>query len=398
MIILTSFFTTGKSVSFHPVFEYDDFSEGILDPAKWSEVPGSNINNLFIDEHFVDPNERLYHTAQITPADKGVKLNLLQYTFVPGESVSFDVDYQSGSGNNIHFIDANDNNVRGIALFGTWNSEVFCAGNAFGIYHITVLFTQQGVDVQVKKPDDNIVLCRQFGEIQGANQYQFSVVTRTGDNGITHLDYDNFAINTEGRSGISNLSLPIAQWRFDEGFGTTTQDSSGNGNHGNLQNGITWTTDSRSGNALQFDGVDDRISVTRTPSVDLTEAVTLEAWIKRQSNTDGTIISRNGPFFMAIRNNVAMGGVLAGPGNSHSWTEVHGTTQLQQNVWYKVKMTYDGNQLKIYVNDVIDNSVPKIGQMPVISQQAWIGWGEPGQNQYFTGILDDIAIYDYAKY
>ena len=30
--------------------------------------------------------------------------------------------------------------------------------------------------------------------------------------------------------------------------------------------------------------------------------------------------------------------------------------------------------------------------MPVISQAPHIAWGEPGQDQYFTGIIDEVKI------
>ena len=172
----------------------EDFSSGTLDPTKWRERPSNTPSGMFTDEHFVHAQEGVYHTAQLQPTDRGTKLDLIRYTFAPGQSVEFDVNYQSGSGNQMHVLDANDNNVREIALFGVWNSENFCAGNAPGRYHVKAIFTQQGVDVEVTKPNNTTVICLQFGEIRPASAYNFSVVTRTGHNGIAHMDYDNFCV------------------------------------------------------------------------------------------------------------------------------------------------------------------------------------------------------------
>ena len=172
-----------------------------------------------------------------------------------------------------------------------------------------------------------------------------------------------------------------------------------NNNDGTIHGGAIWTTDSFSGYALDFDGVDNKISIIKTSSVDLTNNVLLEAYVKRKSNTDGIIISKNGPYFLGIRDNVIVGGVYANDGNcptscitSNTWTEVHGTKLLEQGVWYKLKMEYNGANVRVYVNDVLDGSMPKVGQMPQVSQAVNLGWGEPGQNQFFTGIIDQAKI------
>lgn len=78
--------------------------------------------------------------------------------------------------------------------------------------------------------------------------------------------------------------------------------------------------------------------------------------------------------------------------NPSAWTEIDGTTTLQVGTWYKLKMTYDGANVNVYVNDVLENSATKIGQIPQVSQNLNIGWGDPGQNYYFNGIIDEVSI------
>lgn len=203
---------------------------------------------------------------------------------------------------------------------------------------------------------------------------------------------------TSGLLALASLTSRadiVSQWNFNENSGLTTYDSTGNDNTGTLQNGVQWTTDSREGYALRFDGTDDRVSVLGTSVMNLTENVSLEAWIKRDSMQDGTIFSRNGPFFIAVRNNHFYGGIHTN-GGPEGWTDIEGTSNLALNQWYHVAMSYDGATIRGYVNSIEEASSPKSGIMVLRSQQPWIGWGEPGQNQYFSGVIDNIKVHDIA--
>src|SRR4029078_6505087 len=43
---------------------------------------------------------------------------------------------------------------------------------------------------------------------------------------------------------------------------------------------------------------------------------------------------------------------------------IQGTTSVQKNVWYHVAGTYDGSNLKIYVNGVMEGTVAHTGMIP----------------------------------
>jgi len=183
----------------------------------------------------------------------------------------------------------------------------------------------------------------------------------------------------------------VAYWKFDDGVGAVAYDLTGNGNQGSFEGGVAWTSDSKGGYALSFDGVDDRVNVVKTSSMDLTKKVTLEAWIKRASYTNGTIFSRNGPFYLAVKNDKLYGGVHT-DGGPEGWTYASGKTVLKTGVWYNVKIVYDGVSVKAYVNGREEGRASKSGLMVVRSQQPWIGWGEPGQNQFFHGSIDELKV------
>jgi len=166
---------------------YDDFSSGVLDTSKWEET------SVTIDEHFVDVDT--YHTAQLVPADKQIILEV-QNTFFPGDIIEYDVDYISGSGNRIHR--AVIDNL-GYSLFGFWNSvSDGGVGNDFGLYHVKITFTEEGLSNEITLPNGSIVHTRPDGNLPSSGlSHTFSLETRTGHNGIVHIDYDNVIVCLE---------------------------------------------------------------------------------------------------------------------------------------------------------------------------------------------------------
>ena len=88
--------------------------------------------------------------------------------------------------------------------------------------------------------------------------------------------------NPSAEASASFTSNLVAYWKFDEGAGTTTADSSGNGNTGILTNGPLWTA-GRLGKALYFDGIDDNVTVPDSNSLHLSDAFTLSAWVNPAS-------------------------------------------------------------------------------------------------------------------
>ena len=73
------------------------------------------------------------------------------------------------------------------------------------------------------------------------------------------------------RSAHSQAAGLSAAYSMDEGSGTTISDKSGNSNTGTLTNGPTWTT-GKYGGALLFDGVNDRVRVNDSNSLDTSAA------------------------------------------------------------------------------------------------------------------------------
>jgi hypothetical protein len=71
----------------------------------------------------------------------------------------------------------------------------------------------------------------------------------------------------------------VGHWKLDEGAGTIAHDSSRNENHGTLDGPIWRPSDGQIGGALEFDGNNDCVEVPDDPSFDITNEITVTAWI-----------------------------------------------------------------------------------------------------------------------
>ena len=74
----------------------------------------------------------------------------------------------------------------------------------------------------------------------------------------------------------------VGWWKFDEGAGTTAQDSSGYGNNGTLNGDPQWA-EGRFRGALEFDGAGDYVDCGSDPSLDLT-TWTITFWLNAAEN------------------------------------------------------------------------------------------------------------------
>ena len=202
--------------------------------------------------------------------------------------------------------------------------------------------------------------------------------------------------------GEPDTSL-IAHWKLDETTGLIAADSSANGNNGTLTGGLSFDTDSvspgQNGDALQFDGSLDYISVPNHATLQPTGALTITAWIKGDSWGAGSnvnIILRKGEanpnnYQLSITDGRVALNLDNGDGSGFS-----GDTVLATGQWYHVAATWDGSEVLIYVNGVLNNapSDPRSGSIGTDERAVYVG-GRAGTD-LFDGTLDDVRLYNRA--
>ena len=193
-------------------------------------------------------------------------------------------------------------------------------------------------------------------------------------------------------SSQANSDL-VGHWKFEEGSGNTAYDSSAYGNNGTIY-GATYVP-GFNGLGLSFDGQDDSVLVPYSTSINPPSAITLEAYVKRNSSADGMIISKNGPYFLAIRDNKVEGGIY-GPGTPSGWIHLRGVTDIGLDRWSHVMMNFDGAHIRVFLDHLLDNQAVKEGEMYITGQALRFGWGEPGHDQFFNGVIDEVKIHNAA--
>jgi fibronectin type 3 domain-containing protein len=197
---------------------------------------------------------------------------------------------------------------------------------------------------------------------------------------------------------VNNSATPglVAAYGFDAGAGTTVADQSGNGNSGTIA-GPTWTTAGRFGSALQFDGVDDLVTVADSASLDLTGGMTLEAWVRPTALSSwNTVVLKERPGYYAYAL-YANTGTSRPSGNVFTTSDfdVRGSAAVAANAWTHLAATYNGSSLVLYVNGTQAATLAATGAIATSTAVLRIGgnsiWGE-----YFQGLIDEVRVYNRA--
>ena len=184
---------------------------------------------------------------------------------------------------------------------------------------------------------------------------------------------------------------PVAYWKFDEGTGTTTNDSTSNKNHGTIS-GATWQTEDMcvSGKCLKFDGTDDEVTISNGPV--LTTNATIEGWFYWISGNTSLIRddTGGGGWILAYNN----GGNITYRLGGSSFNSSIAVAPLQ-NKWVHYAMTKNGATVNYYINGVIAHSGGSAGSTTSILP--WHIMKNGTGSNFINGYVDDVKIYPYAR-
>ncbi len=205
--------------------------------------------------------------------------------------------------------------------------------------------------------------------------------------------------NTGINSGL------VGYWTFDGKNITnaTATDISGNGNNGTLKNSPK-TAIGKIGQGFRFDGVDDYVTIPYSTSLNPSN-ITISYWVKENATPDvsDTIISGKHSsgdisYFSDMRgasNRNPTFGTYVG-GVNHFVTS---QTSLVVGKWYHIVGTFNGSIYIIYVNGVLDNTLPDSTPLySGASRPLSIGNLDNNgvQERFFNGTIDDVRVYNRA--
>jgi len=264
--------------------------------------------------------------------------------------------------------------------------------------------------------DDVGVTAYLLERCQGAGCSSFSQIaslagTTYGDSGLSPSTSYSYRVRARDQAGnlgpysqvasatTTGGSGPpaglVAAYAFDEGTGTGVADASGSGNAGSIGT-AAWTTAGKYGGALSFNGTSARVTVPDAPSLDLTGAMTLEAWVRPTSvgSWRDVVYKGNDSYYLmgssSLQSRPAAGGIFSG-----SYGETFGPSALPLDVWTHLAATYDGQTLRLYVNGDQVASKPQVGSLAPSTHPLQIG-GDAIYGQHFAGLIDEVRVYNRA--
>ncbi len=159
----------------------------------------------------------------------------------------------------------------------------------------------------------------------------------------------------------------------------------------------------RYGTALSFDGTNDFINVGNGASLNPTNTITIEAWIKPFAISSDWIRIAQKCNTAGIRNSYCL--IFAGLSQKIRWELFNGGTQrsvdslndIQLNAWSQIVGVYDGYNTKIYINGNLDNTNSYGTFMSIgISPLDLIIGSSVDDPRYFNGIIDEHKLYNRA--
>lgn len=206
---------------------------------------------------------------------------------------------------------------------------------------------------------------------------------------------------------LANIGMAgiLLELHFDEGAGDKVTDKSGAGNDGKVV-GAKWV-DGKFGSALEFDGAGTHAEVPDSPSLQITEEMTVAVWVYfhilgASSNHDAIAAKSNTWSFITFKR--------SNPAYQFAWWDSETKNLIpaepkwivsdwvpEINKWYHLAVTMKANDKLFFYKDgeVIKESDYPMAIPAGAGSPIWIGKGN-GATENFAGVVDNLMIFNEA--
>ena len=204
------------------------------------------------------------------------------------------------------------------------------------------------------------------------------------------------AVSSTGLAAVESGDF-VGYWLLDEGGGDEAEDGSGNEHHG-IVTGGDWDN-GKIGGGLEFDGQSTFMEVAHSGDLNFVDSMTIAAWARTdgiplehigipRKETEYVLHPTNaGGNGFNLRFYVGIGGAWANP--------VISNTVIEYGEWHHLVGTYDGEQLKVYIDGKLDKAQPQSGEIPATENP--LRWSNDCcGGRMLLGALDELAILNRA--
>ncbi len=194
---------------------------------------------------------------------------------------------------------------------------------------------------------------------------------------------------------------PVAWWQFNETSGSTALDSSGYGHTGMIF-GTPDRIAGKVGNALQFDGTDDWVTIPDAADLHLTGDMSLALWVNpaRLETNAWILLVGKGDSSSPAREfelwiEPVTGQLVFKQGdNTGQQINLYSSQALPLNRWTHVLVTVQGNVVRLFLNGSLDATGTRVGAPLATSWPVTLG--HRNNYAYFQGAIDEVRLYGRA--
>jgi hypothetical protein len=191
------------------------------------------------------------------------------------------------------------------------------------------------------------------------------------------------------------LALDAGDLNSYPGSGTVWYDLSGNGNHGTLVNGPTFT--SANSGSIILDGSNDYISIPNNSTFNVTDNISVELWVKletSQANNLGFLRKYVNGYLFYVTPDANRNFAFDSRNGDGTYYRTTGTTNIQDGIWKYLVAQKIGISYKVYVNGVLEGSV-NAATVGDISSDATLFLGTDN-GTYLNGRIGSFKLYNRA--
>ena len=195
----------------------------------------------------------------------------------------------------------------------------------------------------------------------------------------------------------------VGWWNFDnEPVSNQFRDLSGGGNTGTCT-GVACPTPvdgvpGTRGTAMSFDGVDDVVIVPHSASLNITGAITIGAWIRRNViyRQDDVIHKTGGGYLFRVLVNASQNRLQFNVQDSGGvWRGVSSNPNAVSNTeWHHVAVSYERPTVRFYVNGQPWGT--GVRDFDMLSTLGELLIGSFWRTGFYSGLIDDVRIYNRA--